>query len=372
MGFNLSPDMNLPIPQVGNENGPQYAIDVNNCFNIVDAHNHTPGSGVQITPPAMDISSDLTFQDNRATLLYSLTFTSQTAPLPAVTPDLNALYVSQNDLYFNDGVGNQIRITQNGGIIGSPGTITGLTAPASASYVSANSTFVWQSNVNTPAGMDGGPVTIRNITANSYGTTIFANSGIGADYDITLAAAPPSVPSFVTMDSSGNIGYIPSSGNIAPSGSITMFGGTAAPMGYLLCDGTAYSRTTYAALFTAIGTAYGVGDGSTTFNVPDFRGIFPRGVDNGAGNDPDTLSRTAVNGGNSGDNVGSLQQNAYPVHSHSTSLYADFTTPNGSGGSINWFAGDSLSGPYAEGTSNAGNSSESRPVNLYVNFIIKT
>jgi microcystin-dependent protein len=47
---------------------------------------------------------------------------------------------------------------------------------------------------------------------------------------------------------------------------------SSAPSGWLLCDGTAVSRTTYSALFTAISTAYGVGDGSTTFNVPDFRG----------------------------------------------------------------------------------------------------
>ena len=51
-----------------------------------------------------------------------------------------------------------------------------------------------------------------------------------------------------------------------------MYGGASAPTGWLLCDGTAYSRTvTYSSLFAAIGTAYGVGDGSTTFNVPDLR-----------------------------------------------------------------------------------------------------
>lgn len=57
----------------------------------------------------------------------------------------------------------------------------------------------------------------------------------------------------------------------AAPGVIQGFAGTTAPLGTLLCDGTAVSRTTYAALFATIGTAYGVGDGSTTFNVPDFR-----------------------------------------------------------------------------------------------------
>lgn len=61
-------------------------------------------------------------------------------------------------------------------------------------------------------------------------------------------------------------------------GTVKMYGVATAPANWLLCDGTAVSRTTYADLFAAIGTTFGVGDGSTTFNVPDFRGIFPRGI----------------------------------------------------------------------------------------------
>lgn len=59
-----------------------------------------------------------------------------------------------------------------------------------------------------------------------------------------------------------------------PTGSFLPTGKSAADTGYLLCDGSAVSRTTFAALFAAIGTSYGVGNGSTTFNVPDFRGRF--------------------------------------------------------------------------------------------------
>lgn len=56
-----------------------------------------------------------------------------------------------------------------------------------------------------------------------------------------------------------------------------MFGGAAAPSGYLLCDGTAVSRTTYSDLFNIVGTAFGPGNGTTTFNVPDLRQRFPLG-----------------------------------------------------------------------------------------------
>ena len=63
-----------------------------------------------------------------------------------------------------------------------------------------------------------------------------------------------------------------------PSGLIMPFGNTTAPTGFVACDGSAISRTTFADLFTAIGTVWGVGDGGTTFNVPDLRGGFVRGT----------------------------------------------------------------------------------------------
>ena len=79
--------------------------------------------------------------------------------------------------------------------------------------------------------------------------------------------------------------------NITPVGSIQMFGGTTAPSGWLICDGSEVSRTTYADLFNVIGTTYGTGDGSNTFNLPNFKGRVPVGLD---GNDTDfnTLGKT--------------------------------------------------------------------------------
>lgn len=72
----------------------------------------------------------------------------------------------------------------------------------------------------------------------------------------------------------GIVGGVPqlSTANFIPPGVMFPFGGTAAPSGYLICDGTAISRQTYAALFAAIGTTHGAGDGSTTFNLPDMQG----------------------------------------------------------------------------------------------------
>lgn len=94
---------------------------------------------------------------------------------------------------------------------------------------------------------------------------------------------------------------------MVPTGSTQMFAGTSAPRGWLIADGRAVSRTTYAALFAVIGTTYGSGDGSTTFNLPDMRGVVVRGVDRGRGLDPSRVQ-------------GSYQGDVYASHSHSNSV----------------------------------------------------
>lgn len=91
-------------------------------------------------------------------------------------------------------------------------------------------------------------------------------------------------PNAVSTDS-GNIATFGSDSKIyvppTPAGVIWDFAGATAPTGWLLCDGSAVNRTTYAALFTAISTTYGVGDGSTTFNLPDTRGRIGVGAGQG-------------------------------------------------------------------------------------------
>ncbi|MBK6534303.1 MAG: tail fiber protein [Deltaproteobacteria bacterium] len=95
---------------------------------------------------------------------------------------------------------------------------------------------------------------------------------------------------------------------LVPSGTVVAFAGDTAPAGWRLCDGAAVSQTEFPALFRAIGTAHGSGGAIGMFNLPDLRGRFVRGVDRGAGRDPDRATRAAANpGGNAGDTVGSIQ-----------------------------------------------------------------
>ena len=203
-----SPNMGLPIPGVGVTSGPQWAEDVNSCLSIIDTHDHTPGYGVQITPDGININSELPFNSQDATMLRSVRFDAQASPISDPS-DLGCLYESGVDLYYNDGNGNQVRITQSGGVAGSPGSIANLSSPASASYVSAQSKFVWQSDSNEAAAMDNGAVTIRETgVASSNGVTIQAPAALGSNYSLTLPTALPGSTSAVNVTSSGVLSTI--------------------------------------------------------------------------------------------------------------------------------------------------------------------
>lgn len=79
-------------------------------------------------------------------------------------------------------------------------------------------------------------------------------------------------------------------GGLAPTGALLAFAGATAPAGWLLCDGSNISRSTYASLFGVLGTSYGAGDGSTTFALPDLRGRLPAGKDDMGGSSAGRLS----------------------------------------------------------------------------------
>lgn len=159
-----------------------------------------------------------------------------------------------------------------------------------------------------------------------------------------------------------------------PIGASIAFNGTTVPTGFLKENGAAYSRTTYAALFAVIGTTHGIGDGSTTFNVPDSRGEFVRGLDDGRGVD---IGRT----------LGSAQasQNLAHVHGVSDPGHAHVLTHNvgPSGGTFqNDIVNQSVNnnaGPVARVTSSSGtgitiNSSggtEARPRNVAKLMLIR-
>lgn len=103
---------------------------------------------------------------------------------------------------------------------------------------------------------------------------------------------------------------------MTPVGVVVPFAGTGAPTGWLMCFGQAVSRSTYANLFTVISTTYGVGDGSTTFNLPDLRGRVAAGLDNMGGTDAGRLDWANTAGTTGGTQTHTLTEAQMPSHSH--------------------------------------------------------
>ncbi len=170
-----------------------------------------------------------------------------------------------------------------------------------------------------------------------------------------------------------------------PAGMIVPFAGPAEniPDGWMLCDGSEINRSEYANLYKAIGVSWGTGDGSTTFNLPDLRGMFLRGVSGESGYDPDADARVLLkdNGGNTGNNVGSYQGDA--IRNIWGSFYTSSVWPDGGygfvsttihdcGGGQDGSCWDSRTATFSFDASRivpVGN--DNRPKNVYVTYIIK-
>lgn len=154
---------------------------------------------------------------------------------------------------------------------------------------------------------------------------------------------------------------------LLPVGTVLEYVGETAPFGFLVCDGASISRSTYAELFAICSTRFGTTSG-TTFNIPDRRGNFARGWDNGAGVDPDAASRTASSfGGATGDNIGTEQADEIAAHTHDVDI-----APAATAGSGNVMTGRTNTASSPESiTSDPTGGNETRPVNIAMNYIIK-
>ena len=131
---------------------------------------------------------------------------------------------------------------------------------------------------------------------------------------------------------------------------------------YIDFEGQALDRVEYATLFALYGTRYGAGNGVSTFNVPDMRGMFMRVWNHGGTGDPDAASRTNRGDGTTGDNVGTRQADEFKSHQHTYT--AASSTPNGGDG------GSSRAIPSAQSTGATGGA-ETRPVNVYIRVICR-
>ena len=146
---------------------------------------------------------------------------------------------------------------------------------------------------------------------------------------------------------------------VMPVGCVIPFAGAAAPTGWLLCQGQAVSRTTYAQLFSVIGTTYGSGDGSTTFNLPDMRGRVAVGSD---ANSP---------GAQCGETAHKLGVSEIPSHSHPYSAYLYSTGAENGRINSQEGAGVKWADPTNTRNSGGGDNHNNMQPSLYLHHIIK-
>lgn len=157
-------------------------------------------------------------------------------------------------------------------------------------------------------------------------------------------------------------------GPAVPAGSLVPYAGPSAPAGWLLCDGAAVGRAAYPALFAAVGTSYGPGDGATTFNLPDMRGRVP------VGRDP-AQPEFDVLGEKGGAKTHTLTEAQMPSHSHAPPVTVTY---NGNAGSYrSLFATNSafwISGDWNNLVTYTGGNQPHNNLQPYlvVNHIIKT
>lgn len=212
------------------------------------------------------------------------------------------------------------------------------------------------------------------ITCNANTVIGNSTSSAGAVQEITCTAVGRAIiGASTTTDVVNQLGIsalLPS----FPPGMIMPFAASTAPTGFLICDGTAVSRTTYAALFAVVGATWGAGNGTTTFNIPDLRGVFLRGLDSGRGYDN---SRTFA----------SYQADGYPAHTHTITDPGHTHTYTAGGAGTGYVTGGNVpvgvSTPSSTSTlpkltgitvtdSGGGSATETRPKNVAILYCIKT
>jgi microcystin-dependent protein len=250
----------------------------------------------------------------------------------------------------------------------SPQVVTGTGAPQDASGAAASSVTSTptgnlaatnvqaalaelQTDIDNRQPLDSDLTAIAAITP-TKGTTYAGNGtapaalAVGANYTSVIADSAESAGLRYAF--------------VQPIGVILPYGGTSAPTGWLLAYGQAVSRTTYAALFAVYSTTYGVGDGSTTFNLPDMRGRVPAGQDDMGGSSANRLTNPGTTlGGIDGDVLGgtggaethqlTVAQLAAHAHDYLIRAGANFDPGGASGasGSTNTLTSETIGGDVA-------------------------
>lgn len=194
----------------------------------------------------------------------------------------------------------------------------------------------------------------------------FSAAAVSTNVVWTLPASDGTAGQVLQTDGAATLSWTTPVSATTPAGVVSPYAGSSAPSGYLLCGGQAVSRTTYATLFAVIGTVYGSGDGSTTFNVPDLRGRVVAGIDNMGGSTASRITNAVA--GIVGTTLGAAGgDQALQSHSHSFGI---LQPGPGTTTTILQITSDT-SQALSTGSTGAGNSQNVQPT-MMLNYIIKT
>lgn len=191
--------------------------------------------------------------------------------------------------------------------------------------------------LNSGSGFTSGEI-VTPTKLNNLVNTATVTGIVNADIDAAAAIASSKFATTVQQ-------------SLLPAGAVMAFAMNSAPAGWLAADGTAVSRSTYAALFAAISTTYGAGDGSTTFALPDLRGYFVRG----SGTNSDSTAAGTF---------GAKQADDFASHAHTT-------TAGANNGPMALFSGNGPAAAFQSATTGAAGGTETRPKNIAMLYCIK-
>lgn len=195
-------NMGMTLPTVGVTSDAIGEGNVVNNFSILDVHDHSSGKGAQVPSAGLNINADLSFAGFRPFNLGSATFVNQTGAIS--TTNKPCFYVLNGEAHFIDNSGNDVALTAAGSVAGAIGSISGLSAPASAAF-SVN-TFSWKSAATTYAKMAFADIQLFQASAGvTNGITLKSPNSLAASYTVTLPGAAPGSTQYLNMDSGGTI-----------------------------------------------------------------------------------------------------------------------------------------------------------------------